>query len=75
MKTQPTLLETVKPSGPVTHGSPIPVLVVLRYRPAEMGVVRNHPAEAIAWTKDEVLVRWGTVAQAWLPARDVRRAD
>ena len=64
----------VDPVGDVYRAeSPWPVLVTLRYAMG-LGVVRDHPAEAIAWTRDQVLVRWGTVAEAWLPKDDVRRA-
>lgn len=74
MPKRKTILVEEQPEGPVTRATEmIPVLVHLRYA---LGLpdVEDHPADAVAWTATQVLVRWGSPqVEVWLPARDVRR--
>lgn len=69
-----TILYEAKPSGPVTQAAdPIPVLFTLRYQ-IGLGDIDDVAGVAVAWTRTEVLVRFGGLpVEVWLPAGDVRR--
>ena len=73
MPKRKTILVEAIPVGEVTKAAvPYPVLATLTYQ-LGLGTVEDHPAMAVAWTRTEVLVRWGA-AEVWLPLEDVRRA-
>lgn len=76
MPKRTSILVEVDPVGPVQEAAiPYPVRVTLRY---QLGLppVEDHPAVAVAWTRTEVLIRWGDVTpvEVWVPKDDVRRA-
>ncbi|MBL8932764.1 MAG: hypothetical protein JNL54_21795 [Kineosporiaceae bacterium] len=74
MSSVPRIARAV-PEGTVTRAEPpIAVIVTMRWSTGETTDVR---AEAIAWTRRAVQVRWrppgGAVRTDWVSAEDVRR--
>ncbi len=74
MSSAPRIFRAI-PDGPVTPASsPIAVIVAMHWSTGEVTDIR---AEALAWTREAVQVRWtpsgGTERTDWVTAADVRR--
>lgn len=70
-------LRHVVPTGQVTRaGAPIPVVALITWHDGRRTPV---DADAVAWTRREVLVAWttpwGTGHEVWVPADHVHRRD
>ena len=68
-------LRQVMPVGPVTRaGEPIPVVALITWHD---GRQTTTDAQAVAWTRRQVLVAWttpwGAPHEVWLPADHVQR--
>ena len=70
-------LRHVIPSGPVSRARPpIAVVALITWHD---GRRTTEDAQALAWTRGEVLVSWttpwGTPHQVWIPAEHVHRRE